>query len=135
MKIFEMKSSKAVIIIRLRLCAELEFALAFFRVHDGNLKRMARTLPSLDPLPRSKEGRTPMRACAVNRKAGHVERGSQKPNERLSGWLSKIRMRLIVFAARFGWYGWRGRWQKFSFGLSPLNREVVTPRCETPTPF
>jgi hypothetical protein len=131
MKIFEMKSSKAVIIIHLRLCAELEFALALLSRSRRNLKRTARTLPSLDPRPRSKEGRTPMRGCPVNRKAGHVERGSQKPNEDCRDGYQKLgcalsfcsQVRLVLVARRR---------RKFSFALSPLNLEVVTPRCETP---
>jgi len=53
-----------------------------------------------------------MRACAVNRKAGHVERGSQKPNEDCRDGYQKLGAP-YRFAARFGWYGWRDDGKNF----------------------
>src|SRR5439155_11523112 len=70
-------------------------------------------------------------ACAVDRKAAHLKHGSQKADEDCQDGYQKLecvvsfcsQVRLVLLARRS---------QKFSFDLSPLNREVANCRCETP---
>ncbi len=98
--------------------------------NDCELKRTARTLPSLNPRPESREARPPMRACAVDREAGHVKRGGRKPNEDCRDGYQKLEC-AVSFCSQDRLALVVRRWRRFSFDLSPLNREVANCRSET----
>ena len=72
-----------------------------------------------------------MRACAVDREAGHVKRGGQKPNEDFRDGYQKLEC-AVSFCSQDPLALVVRRWRKFSFDLSPLNGEVAERRSETP---
>jgi hypothetical protein len=95
-----------------------------------NLNRAARTMPSLNPRPESREGRPPMRSCAAGRKRGNVNPrcGSRKATEDSPDDYRKSGCSVSFY--RQNWLAavvWRQR--KFCSSLSPLIRQE--PDCRS----